>query len=165
MPLIANSDLQAIGDKLARWAAMCVGDDDFDESFSAGFAAANAEIMSGSGSLFQYLADLAATDADPAADMLAAARNLDESNPTPPTRFLIGISGVAAFLTALDAHIKRYNPDTSTLDAYLTSLNVSTPTLRFHQAFYSHIKTLSRKNVFVGVDTVLATFACTGAAT
>lgn len=165
MAIISNTDLQAIGDKLSRWASMSVGDSNFDNAFNAGMDAANAEIMSGSGSLFQYLADLAATDADPAADMLNAARNLDEDNPEPPARFLFGISGVSTFLAALDTHIKRYNPATTTLDAYLTSLNASSPTLRFHEAFHNHIKALSRKNVFVAADTVLATFAATGSAT
>jgi hypothetical protein len=165
MAIIANSDLQAILDKLARWAEMSTGNSDFDVAFNAGMDAANAEIMTGSGSLFQYLADLAATNADPAADMLETARNLDESNPEPPTRFLFGISGISAFLAALDKHIKRYSPSTTTLDAYLTSLNASTPTLRAHQGFHNHIKALSRKNVFVGADTVLATLTVTGAST
>jgi hypothetical protein len=168
MGMIANSNLQALLDKLARWGAMCVGDPELDDAFSAGFTTANAVVMSGSDSLFQYLADLAATNADPAADMLEAARNLDESNPEPPTRFLLGIASVSAFLSALDKHIKRYNPATTTLDAYLTSLNGTTgntPTLRVHQTFHTHIKAMSRRNVFVGTDTVLATFAATGAAT
>ena len=164
MPIIANSDLQALGDKVARWASMSVGDSGFDNSFNAGMDAANAAVMSGSGSLFQYLADLAATDADPAADMLEAARNLDEDNPEPPARFLFGTT-IASFLSALDKHLKRYSPSTATLDAYLTSLNASAPTLRFHESFHNHVKALSRKNVFVAVDTVLATFAATGSAT
>jgi hypothetical protein len=165
MAIIANSDLQSLLDKLARWAEMSVGNSGFDVAFNAGMDAANAEIMTGSNSIFQQLADLAATNADPAADMLEAARNLDETNPEPPSRFLFGISGISALLAALDKHLKRYNPSTTTLDAYLTSLNASSPTLRAHQGFHNHIKALSRKNVFVGVDTVLATFSCTGATT
>ena len=102
---------------------------------------------------------------DVAADMLNAARNLDESNPVPPARFMIAISGVAAFFSAINAHITCYNPATTTLDAYLSSLNASTPTLRVHQSLHDHLKAFSRKNVFIGADTVLATFACTGATT
>lgn len=164
MPIIANSDLQTICDKLARWAAMSVGDAAFDSAFNAGMEAANAAVMSGSGSLFTYLFETQ-TDGDVAADLLPAARDLDEANPTPPARFMIGIAGVSAFLTALNNHIKRYNPATSTLDAYLTSLNATSPTLRVHQALHDHLKAFSRKNVFIGADTVLATFAATGAAT
>jgi hypothetical protein len=163
MPMITNTDLRNLLDKLARWGTMSVGDSSFGSSFNAGMTSANAAVMSGSGSLFQYLATLAATDADPAADMLESARNLDEANPTPPTRFLFGITSVAAFLNALNNHIKRYNPATTTLDAYLLQLNATTPTLRVHQAFSDHLKLMSRKNVFVGADTILATFAATGA--
>jgi hypothetical protein len=164
MPLISNTDLQAVCDKLARWAATAVGDDGLDDSFTAGFTAANAAVMSGAGSLQTYLFETV-TDSDVAADLLSAARDLDESNPEPPTRFMIGIAGISSFLADLNAHIRRYNPATTTLDAYLTELNDSTPTLRVHQAFHDHLKVFSRKNVFVGVDTVLATFATTGAAT
>lgn len=166
MSLITNTDLQATLDKLARWATESIGDPSFGSSFNAGMTAANENIMSGSNSLFAYFSPGGTcADGDVSADLLPPARDLDESNPTPPTRFLIGIAEVSAFLSKLDAHIKRYNPATTTLDAYLTSLNASTPTLRVHQAFYDHLKTLSRKNVFVGADTVLATFAATGSAT
>jgi hypothetical protein len=163
MSIINNTDLQGLLDKLARWAAEAVGDEDFDDSFTAGIALANSNVMSGAGSLQTYLFGLA--DPDPAADMLDAARDLDESNPVAPTRFLIQIAGISAFFSALNAHIVRYNPSTSTIDAYLTSLNASTPTLRVHQALHDHLKVFSRKNVFIGNDTVLATFSCTGATT
>ncbi len=126
---------------------------------------ANGHVMSGSGSLFTYFAPGGTcSDGDVSADLLSPARDLDESNPVPPTRFLIGIAGVSAFLAALDKHLKRYSAY-STLDTYLSSLNASAPTLRVHQAFYDHLKTMSRANVFVGVDTILATFAATGATT
>jgi hypothetical protein len=164
MPIITNTDLQATVDKLARWAMESVGDGSFGSSFTAGIATANSHVMSGAGSLFTYFGPGGTcTDGDVVADLLPAARNLDESNPTPPTRFLVQSAGVAAFLSALDANIKRYNPATTTLDAYLSSLNATTPTLRVHQAFYDHLKSMSRSNVFVGADTVLATFAATGA--
>ena len=95
--------------------------------------------------------------------VVEAARDLDESNPVPPARFMIGIAGVAAFMTAINNHLRRYS-DYTTLDAYLTYLNTSSPTLRVHQALHDHVKAFSRKNVFIGADTVLATFAATGAA-
>lgn len=164
MPLISNTDLQAIGDKMARWSAMSVGDAAFNPAFTAGMQAANAAVMSGAGSLFTYLFETV-TDGDVAADLLSAARDLDESNPVPPTRFMIGIAGVSAFLTAINAHLRRYAPSTPTYDAYLTYLNASTPTLRVHQALHDHLKAFSRKNVFIGADTVLATFSATGATT
>lgn len=164
MPLITNSNLQTVCDKLARWAAMSVGDPNFSGAFNAGMSAANSAIMSGSGSLFAFIFGTQ-TDGDVAADLLPSARDLDELNPTPPTRFMIGIPEVAAFLSALNNHIRRYNPATTTLDAYLTSLNATTPTLRVHQALHDHLKAFSRQNVFIGADTVLATFAATGAAT
>jgi hypothetical protein len=163
MAIISNADLQGLLDKLARWAAEAVGDPDFDDSFTAGIALANSNVMSGAGSLAEYLFGLA--DEDPAADMLSAARDLDEENPVAPTRFLIQIAGISAFFTALNRHILRYNPSTATIDAYLTSLNASTPTLRVHQALHDHLKVFSRKNVFIANDTVLATFSCTGATT
>lgn len=162
MAVISNSDLQTICDKLARWSAMSVGDASFNPAFTAGMEAANAAIMSGAGSLFTFIH--AITDGDVAADMLNAARNLDESNPVPPTRFLLGIAGVSAFLTSMDIHFRRYTAY-ATLDAYLTSLNASTPTLRVHQSLFDHAKALSRKNVFIGQDMVLATFSATGATT
>lgn len=164
MPIVSNSDLQAVLDKLARWAATAVGDDGLDDSFTAGFTAANAAVMSGSGSLFTYIFEDIA-DGDVAADLLRAARDLDESNPEPPSRFLIQIPGINDMFTALNTHIKRYNPATTTLDAYLSSLNESSPTLRVHQAVHDYLKAFSRKNVFIGVDTQLATFTATGAAT
>ena len=166
MALISNTDLQAVVDKLAKWAATAVGDEGLDDAFTAGFTAANADIMSGSNSLFTYFAPGGTcADGDVVADLLPSFRDLDESNPEPPSRFMIQISGIAAVFTALNRHIVRYNPATSTLDAYLTSLNASTPTLRVHQALHDYLKAFSRKNVFIATDTVLATFACTGAST
>lgn len=166
MPIISNTDLQAVGDKWARWAAESVGDAAFNNAFNAGMQTANGHVISGSGSFFTYFGPGGTcTDGDVEADLLPPSRDLDEANPTPPSRFLFAISGVNAFFSALDKHIKRYNPATTTLDAYLTSLNASTPTLRFHQAFYDHLKTLSRANVFVAADTELATFAATAATT
>ncbi len=163
MSLASNSDLQTILDKMARWSAMSVGDAGFDPSFTAGMSAANAAIMSGAGSLFDWLFGTC-TNGDFAADLLPAARDLDESNPTPPSRFIFGIAEVAAFMAGINSHLRRYAPTTPTLDAYLTSLNASAPTLRVHQALHDHLKAFSRKNVFIGQDQVIATFAATGAA-
>ena len=50
MGIISNTHLQATLDKLARWAGTAVGDDGLDDAFTAGFTAANAAVMSGSGS-------------------------------------------------------------------------------------------------------------------
>ncbi len=164
MPLITNTDLQAIVDKMARWAGMSIGDEAFDNAFNAGMQVANAAVMSGTGSLFTYLVGTV-TDGDVMADLLPAARDLDETNPVPPQRFMIGISSVAAMFTAINNHLRRYASTTPTLDSYLNSLNASAPTLRVHQALHDHLKAFSRKNVFIGTDQVIATFAATGAAT
>src|SRR6476620_4348983 len=113
MALISNTDLQAVVDKLARWAAESVGDAAFSNAFNAGMELANSNVMSGSGSLFTYFGPGGTcSDGDVSADLLPPARDLDEDNPVPPTRFLFSISGVSAFLTALNNHIRRYNPST-----------------------------------------------------
>lgn len=165
MSLVSNADLQAICDKLARWGAMSIGDAAFNPAFTAGIQAANAAVMSGSGSLFTYLAPGGTTtNGDLTADLLPAARDLDEANPVPPTRFLVSIASVNAFLTAINNHLRRYAPATPTLDAYLTALNTTTPTLRIHQALHDHLKAFSRRNVFIANDTTLATLTVTGAA-
>lgn len=162
MALITNTALQAVLDKLARFAAVSVGDVAFNNAFTAGMETASAAVLSGAGSIDAYL--LATADVDVIADMLSAARDLDESHPVPPARFIFGIAGISAMLAAIDKHLKRYSAY-STLDTYLTSLNASTPTLRVHQSFHDHLKAMSRKNVFIGVDEVLATFSATGATT
>ncbi len=160
MSLITNTGLQNILDKLARWASESVGDTDFNNSFTAGMQLANSNIMSGAGSLFTYIQTL---DGDVIADLLPAARDLDEANPTPPDAFLLSIPTVNKMVAALTTHIKRYNGAAS-LDAYLTALNAGTPTLRAHAFFAKYLKTLSRGNVFIPNDIVLATFSETGVA-
>jgi hypothetical protein len=124
--------------------------------------AGNAIIMSGADSLATYL--ISTGDEGALADMLPAARDLDETNPSPPTRFMIGIASIAAMFAGINRYVARYSAY-STLDAYLTAANASAPTLRVHQSLHDHLKAFSRKNVFIGSDTVLATFAATGAAT
>jgi hypothetical protein len=161
MPLISNAALQEIGDKLARFAAMSVGDPNFDASFTAGLDAASNAVLSGSNSIAQYLLD--SNDEAVTADLLPAARDLDESHPVMPTGFLLGIPGISAMLRALDNHLKRY-AGVASLDAYLSTLNASAPTLRFHGAFTDHLKTLSAKNVFIGADLDIARVNVTGAA-
>lgn len=161
MPLISNSELQAVGDKLARFAAMSVGDANFDNSFTAGLDAASTAVLSGGNSIAQYI--LSTTDEAVIADLLPAARDLDESHPVMPTGFLLGIPGVSAMIRAIDNHLKRY-AGVASLDAYLSNLNASGPTLRFHAAFTDHLKALSAKNVFIGADLDIARVNVTGAA-
>ncbi|MGZ3325700.1 MAG: hypothetical protein ACXU85_00985 [Xanthobacteraceae bacterium] len=160
MPLITNTELQALGDKLARFAAMSVGDANFDNSFTAGLDAASAAVLSGSNSLAQSI--LATSDEAVIADLLPAARDLDETHPVMPTGFLLGIPGISAMIRAIDNHLKRY-AGAASLDAYLSNLNAAGPTLRFHAAFVDHLKTLSAKNVFIGADLDLARVNVTGA--
>lgn len=161
MPLISNAELQAVGDKLARFAAMSVGDANFDNSFTAGLDAASTAVLSGGNSIAQYI--LSTTDEAVIADLLPAARDLDESHPVMPTGFLLGIPGVSAMIRAIDNHLKRY-AGVASLDAYLSNLNASGPTLRFHAAFTDHLKALSAKNVFIGADLDIARVNVTGAA-
>lgn len=161
MALLTNNQLQTILDKLARWASESIGDQEFDDAFSAGMQTANADIMSGGNSLATYI--LATADEDVIADLLPPARDLDETNPVPPDGFLLAIPGINALVKALNAHIKRYN-GAATLDAYLTALNAGTPTLRAHGFFAKYLKSLSKGNVFIPNDLVLAHFTETGAA-
>lgn len=161
MPLITNTDLQAIGDKLARFASEAVGDVAFNAAFNAGMEAASANIFTGANSVAQYILD--GNDEQVTADLLPAARDLDETHPTPPDGFLIQITSVKAMITALTTHLKRYGSSTG-LDDYLTQLNASTPTLRFHGHFKDYLKTLSRGNAFIPKDTELARITVTGAA-
>lgn len=161
MALISNAALQVVLDKLARFSAMSVGDTTFDASFSAGMQAASAAVISGSGSLAAYI--MSTNDEDVEADLLGAARDLDEANPTPPARFIIGIPGIAALITDINRHIKRFAGGPTSLDQYLSSLNASVPTLRAHQAFSDHLVKLSPKNVFIGADLDIARLDVTGA--
>lgn len=156
MSLITNNELQAIGDKLARWASEAVGDPLVNDAFTAGFATAALDVLSGATSannLAKYV--LATADVDVVADLLPAARNLEELTPTPPTGFLVSVPEISAMITALNAHVKRYGAAAS-LDAYLTALNASTPTLRFHGLFKTYLGTISHGNTFIPVDLDIA---------
>jgi len=168
MSLISNGDLQTWADDWALWAATAVGSAQVD-SFNAGVAAANATILSADGGVTpgSLAAAILATDDEAViADLLPSLRDLDETNPTAPTRFLFGITAVSAAINAMNTHLRHYTDGAyATLDAYLLHLNASTPTLRVHQAFADHLKSLSRKNVFIGSDTVLATFTVLSATT
>jgi len=161
MSLITNTELRTILDKLARWASEAIGDTAFNNAFTAGMQLANSHVMSGGSSLATYI--LATADEDVIADLLPAARDLDESNPVPPDGFLLAIPGITKLIAGLNAHIKRYNGAAS-LDAYLTLLNAGTPTLRAHGFFAKYLKTLSKGNVFIPTDLDIATFTETGAA-
>lgn len=161
MALISNADLQAIVDKLARFATEAVGDTDFNAAFNSGLEAASLSVLSGAGSIAQYLLDT--NDIDVTADLLPAARDLDETHPTAPAGFILGIASVKAMLAAIDTHVKRYGSATS-LDDYLLTLNASTPTLRVHANYKRFLKTMSAKNVFIGADLDIARVNVTGAA-
>lgn len=164
MSIITNTDLQHIGDKLARFATESVGDPEFSDAFNAGMEKASEDVLSGSNSIATYLLTLA--EEDVTADLLPAARDLDETHPTPGDGFLLAIQGVNAMITALNNHFKRHG--FASMDAYLSSINGATgltPTLRFHGHFKKYLKTISAVNAFIPTDTDIATFAVTGAAT
>src|SRR5947209_5813851 len=128
MPQMTNTMLRIIADKLARWATESVGDPEFDASFTAGMEKASVDVLSGAGSIATYLLGL--NDEDVEADLLPAARDLDQDHPKPPDGFLISIPGISKMLKDLDTHFRRYG--FKSLDDYLTSINAITPTLRLH---------------------------------
>jgi len=164
MPQISQGNLTTILDKLARFASESVGDPEFNNAFNAGMETASLDVLSGAGGIATFLLTL--NDEDVEADLLPAARILDENHPTPPDGFLLTVPSIKAQLTAIDTHLKGYG--FAGLDAYLTSLNGATgmtPTLRVHGHFKKYLKTVSARNAFVPVDTDIATFAETGAAT
>jgi hypothetical protein len=159
---ISNTILQAVADKLARFAGTVVGDPALNAGFSAGFSAGSAAVLSGGNSIASYL--IAQADEGSLADLLPAARDLDETNPTPPTRFLITVPTIAAEVKALDTYCKHYG-GAATFNAYMTALNASGPVLRVHQLFADHLQVMSPSNVFIGADMELARVNITGAAT
>jgi hypothetical protein len=159
MGQLNNTQLQVILDKLARWASESVGDPAFNSGFNAGMSKANADVISGSNSIATYVLSL--DDEDIVADLLPAARNLDENNPTPADGFLLTIPEMSSMIAALNTHFKSHGY--KGLDDYLTNQNTATPTLRAHGMFRQYLKTLSAKNSFIPNDLVLATFTETGA--
>lgn len=160
MPLMTTTMLSNIADKLARFATVAVGDPEFDDAFSAGMETASAAVLSGGNSIATYLLGL--LDEDVEADLLPAARDLDQTHPTPPDGFLLQIKEITAILTALDTHYKRFGY--KGLDDYLTVLNAASPTLRLHGHFRRYLKKISAGNAFIPNDLDLGTMAITGAA-
>ncbi len=161
MGQINNTQLAVVLDKLARFATESVGDPEFDDSFTSGMEVASDDVFSGAGALDAYI--LATDDVDIVADLLPAARILDETHPTPPDAYLLNISSVAAMVRALNTHFRFF--DFASLDAYLTDQNDPTPTIRAHGHFRRYLRTISAANSFIPNDLVLATFAETGATT
>lgn len=160
MSLITNAALTTLLDKAARFGAMGVGDAAFNASFTAGLEAAAAAVLSGSNSIETFL--LSTADADVIADILPAARDLDEVHPSAPQRFLFGLASVGALFTGINNHVKRYG-NAATLNVYLSALNASAPTLRAHAALSDHLIQLSPQNVFIGADLDLSSITVTGA--
>lgn len=161
MAFINNSNLQSVLDKLARFASEAVGDPAFNNAFNAGFATASADVLSGGNSIATLVLGLA--DEDQVADLLPAARDLDQTHPTPPTGFLIAVKEISAMLSALDTHAKRYGY--TSIDNYLTSINSSTPTLRAHGFFKQYLGKITAGNSFIPADLALAKIVTSGATT
>lgn len=161
MAFISNSNLQAIGDKLARFASEAVGDPSFAADFNAGFEVASNNVFSGAGALSTLIMGL--NDLDQEADLLPAARDLNETHPTPPQSFLIQDPGISKMLNSLDAHAKRYGY--KNLNDYLSSINTPTPTLRMHGYFKRYLGRITADNSFLPTDLALAKIVATGAAT
>lgn len=160
--MIGNSDLQTILDKLARFAGEAVGDSEFNAAFDAGLDAAwNNTLKQGAGGLVNFTESL--NDLQLNAYLAESTYKASIANLSPPDSFLLNIPEVKAIITALDNYFKANGY--ASLDAYLTSLNSSTPSLRVHAAFSKNLKKLSRGNVFVGADTALASLVATGATT
>src|SRR5512146_2582271 len=108
MPLISNGNLQTVLDKLARFATESVGDPEFSAGFNAGMDAAAGHVFSGAGALDTFI--LGTSDIDVVADLLPAARDLDETHPTPSDGFVLNIASISAMITALNNHCKNYGP-------------------------------------------------------
>lgn len=159
MPIMSNTQLQHILDKMARWAVESVGDPTFNAGFNAGMTQANADVLSGSNSIAAYV--LATADEDIVADLLPAARSLDENNPSPADGFLLTIPEMNSMITALNTHFKGFSY--KGVDDYLTKTNLAAPTLRANGFFKTYLKTLSAGNCYVPNDQVIATFTETGA--
>jgi hypothetical protein len=158
MSMISNSDLTTVLDKLARFASEAVGDPEFAAGLTAGFDTASTDVF---GPLATFILGL--DEEDQVADLLPAARDLDQVHPTAPTGFLINSKGVNAMLTAIDAHFKRFGY--TGLDNRLTTINTPTPTLRAHGLFRRYLGKISAANSFIPNDLALAKIVATGATT
>jgi hypothetical protein len=159
MGIIATSDLRTILDKIARYCGEAASDPDIGSTY--GFAAAAGHVLSGSGAIDTFILTL--TDRDQIADLLPAARDLDENNPTAPATIISQAALVKAFMAALDIQCARFGY--KNLDGYLTFLNTPTPTLRTHGLLRRYLGAVSAANNFLTKDQVIATFTATGAAT
>ncbi len=160
MPLITNSALQTVLDKTARYVTEAVGDKEFNDEFTAGMETAALNVWSGSNGLSTYL--LTIDDIDVLADLMPAARDLDENHPIPPDGFLLKIKEISALITGMNNHFKLFGY--KGLDDYLTQLNGVTPTLRAHGHFKKYLGTITAANSFVPNDVDIATLDITGAA-
>ena len=161
MALLSNANLQAILDKLARYAGIAAGDADLG-SFTGGFDAAALVALSGGSSLADFVLDL--NDLDQVADLLPAAQALNEGHPAPAASIITQATGITAMLNALDAHYANTSAF-ATVNAYLTSINVPTPTLRAHGLFRRYYGRIAAANSFIPADLDLATFTVLTATT
>jgi hypothetical protein len=159
MAMLSTANTQSIIDKLARFASEAVGDPEFVAGFNAGFGTASANVLSGSNGIATLVMTLA--DEDQMADLLPAARDLDEVHPVPPTGFLLNVKELSAMMNALDTHFKRYGY--AGLDSRLTALNASVPTLRAHGFFKRYFGKITAANSFIPSDIAIASLLATGA--
>jgi hypothetical protein len=160
MSIITTGELTVVLDKMARYVSEAVGDQAFDDAFTAGLETAAQNVLSGSNGLATYL--LTISDVDVLADFMPAARDLDENHPTPPDGFLLKIAEVTALVTGMNNHFKLFGY--KGVDDYLTQLNAVTPTLRAHGHFKKYLSTITAGNSFIPADVDLATLDITGAA-
>ncbi len=170
MAILSNANLKTLLDKLARFAAELNGDNlettvaaggtRLLTAFAAGLTVANSDVWS---SLDTLIAGFA--DNDQKSDLLPASHFLNQNNPNA----LALLSAIlAAPLAALDVHCAlRSGVSTvqqpNALDAYLTSLNLTTPTGRVHGELLL-VRKFSAGNVFFPTFLQLGTIAVTGAA-
>src|SRR5204862_126400 len=103
-----------------------VGDPEFDAGFTAGLEKAAADVLSGAGGIGTYLLTL--NDEDIEADLLPAARDLDENHPTLADGFLLTLPEMKSMISALNKHFTLHG--FKGMDDYLTSQNAATATLR-----------------------------------
>lgn len=155
MAIIGASDLQAVLDKAARWAAEALGDSNVVDTPNAGVSIANTNVLAALQTAVQGL-----SDDQQVADLLPAIVDLAAS---PPQINSWAGSNWAAVLDAIERHCRRYGY--ATLDDYLDDLNDPTPTVRVHEDFAKYLRGISPANVFTPANVVLMNVTVTGAAT
>jgi hypothetical protein len=148
--LLADEDLTTILDKLA-WYALLVRDA-YDNAASD---VLTDEVLGLAGFIL-ILGDIAEV-----ADLLPPARKLLETPPALEDRALMPL--FAAMFAGLNEHYRLFG--LTSLDAYLTSINTPTPTLRAHGAIRQYMGVLAAANSFIPADLTLATLTATGATT